>query len=552
LKNNFLKYIIIAIILMVVYFVIYNIYSSNKNEDTKGVQNTDYNESQVIENMRLAISEFDTMNPILSNNKNVQDVSKLIFDSLLTFTEDFKLQNSLAEEWSKVGNTTYVIKLKSGIKWSDGSEFSAYDVLFTIDRLKEVPSIYSYNVQYVIGAEVIDNNTIKIELDREIPFFEYNLIFPILSKNYYEGEDFINTAKNQTTIGTGIYYIHGIENSTITLKLNEHYREEKKKYKIKEIYINLYNSMGEVYNAFKLGNIDLINTNVTNIEDYIGTIGFARKEYKARQFDYLALNCNDNILSNKIVRQAIMYGIDKNYIVANVYNNKYQTSEFPLDFGSFLYNGEKSSWSYNPDKIKEILTNDGWELKNNVWQKRINYRTTKLSFNLSVKAGDANRVRVAELIKEMLEANGIQINIVKLSDNNYTANLNNKNYDIILTGINVFASPNLTTYLGADNKANYINDEILNLQNDLKNITDENILKEKYNRILEIYNDEVPYIGLYNSLGTVIYSNNLIADISPNWYNIFYNIKNWIRQWMRELFLAKWIVNSEEWIVWQP
>jgi len=530
LKNNFLKYIIIAIILMVVYFVIYNIYSSNKNEDTKGVQNTDYNESQVIENMRLAISEFDTMNPILSNNKNVQDVSKLIFDSLLTFTEDFKLQNSLAEEWSKVGNTTYVIKLKSGIKWSDGSEFSAYDVLFTIDRLKEVPSIYSYNVQYVIGAEVIDNNTIKIELDREIPFFEYNLIFPILSKNYYEGEDFINTAKNQTTIGTGIYYIHGIENSTITLKLNEHYREEKKKYKIKEIYINLYNSMGEVYNAFKLGNIDLINTNVTNIEDYIGTIGFARKEYKARQFDYLALNCNDNILSNKIVRQAIMYGIDKNYIVANVYNNKYQTSEFPLDFGSFLYNGEKSSWSYNPDKIKEILTNDGWELKNNVWQKRINYRTTKLSFNLSVKAGDANRVRVAELIKEMLEANGIQINIVKLSDNNYTANLNNKNYDIILTGINVFASPNLTTYLGADNKANYINDEILNLQNDLKNITDENILKEKYNRILEIYNDEVPYIGLYNSLGTVIYSNNLIADISPNWYNIFYNIKNWIRQ----------------------
>ena len=130
----------------------------------------------------------------------------------------------------------------------------------------------------------------------------------------------------------------------------------------------------------------------------------------------------------------------------------------------------------------------------------------------------------------MLEANGIQINIIKLSDNNFNTNLANKNYDMILTGMNIYANPDLTTYIGEDNKANFINDELLVILNEVKNITDENTFKEKYNRILEIYNDEVPYIGLYNNLGTVIYSNNLIADISPNWYNIFYNIKNWTRQ----------------------
>lgn len=530
MKNNTLKYIVIAIIFAILYITIYSIYSNNKKEDENIFKNPEYSESKVYDNIRLAIAEYDTMNPLLSNNKNVQDISKLIFDSLLTLSEDFKLKNSLAEEWSKVGNTTYVIKLKTGIKWSDGSNFSAYDVLFTIDRLKEVSSIYSYNVQYVIGAEVIDNNTIKIELDREVPFFEYNLIFPILSKSYYEGEDFINTAKNQMPIGTGAYYVEGIANSTITLKFNEYYREPKEEYKIKQIDISLFNSMGEVYNAFKLGNIDLINTNVINIEEYIGTIGFAKKEYKARGYDYLALNCSNNLLSNKVIRQAIMYGIDKNYIVANIYNNKYKVSEYPLDYGNYLYNTEKAVWSYNPEKIKELLSNDGWELKNNVWQKRINYRTTKLSINLSVRSNDVNRVRVAEIIKEMLEANGIQINIIKLSDNNFNTNLANKNYDMILTGMNIYANPDLTTYIGEDNKANFINDELLVILNEVKNITDENTFKEKYNRILEIYNDEVPYIGLYNNLGTVIYSNNLIADISPNWYNIFYNIKNWTRQ----------------------
>jgi len=529
LKKNTLKYIVISIILVTVYFVIYNIYTGNKKEESIN-QITEYSEIKLYDNIRLAISEFDTINPLLSNNKNVQDISKLIFDSLLSFTEDFKLQKCLAEEWSRVGNTTYVIKLKTGVKWNDGSDFTAYDVLFTIDRLKEISSIYSHNLQYVIGAEVIDNNTIKLELDREVPFFEYNLIFPILSQEYYDGEDFINTIKNQTPLGTGPYYVETIADSVITLKLNKYYREPIEEYKIKQIDISLFSTIGEAYNAFKLGNIDLINTNVANIEDYIGTIGFAKKEYKARQFDFLALNCSNTTLSNKAVRQAIMYGIDKNYIVANVYNNKYKTSEFPLDFGSYLYNQDKSIWAYNSDKVKEILTNDGWELRNNVWQKKINYRTIKLSFNLSVNATDNNRIRVAEIIKEMLESNGIQINIVKLSDSNYNINYTNKKFDILLTGMNVYTSPDITNYIGENNKSNYANDELINIQNELKNITDENIFKEKFDRVLEIYNDEVPCIGLYNNLGTVIYSNNLIADISPNWYNIFYNIKNWTRQ----------------------
>ena len=96
--------------------------------------------------------------------------------------------------------------------------------------------------------------------------------------------------------------------------------------------------------------------------------------------------------------------------------------------------------------------------------------------------------------------------------------------------MNVYTSPDITNYIGENNKSNFVNDELINIQNELKNITDENIFKEKFDRVLEIYNDEVPCIGLYNNLGTVIYSNNLIADVSPNWYNIFYNIKNWTRQ----------------------
>ncbi len=149
---------------------------------------------------------FDTINPILSNNKNVQDITKLIYDPLVTLTSDYKAEPSLAKEWAKQSDNSYLIKLRENVRWSDGQKFTSEDVKFTIDRLKEISSIYSYNVQYVTEVEIVDDYTVKIKLDREVPFFEYQLTFPILSNDYYSGVDFSNTDKNAAPVGTRKIY----------------------------------------------------------------------------------------------------------------------------------------------------------------------------------------------------------------------------------------------------------------------------------------------------------------------------------------------------------
>ena len=64
------------------------------------------------------------------------------------------------------------------------------------------------------------------------------------------------------------------------------------------ITIHRYSAIGEMYNAFKLGNIDIICTKMGNYSDYVGTMGYSRKEYIGRNFDFLSLNCNDSILSD--------------------------------------------------------------------------------------------------------------------------------------------------------------------------------------------------------------------------------------------------------------
>ena len=67
--------------------------------------------------------------------------------------------------------------------------------------------------------------------------------------------------------------------------------------------------MGEAFNSFKIGNIDVLNTSNANFQDYIGTIGFNKIEYPGREFDFLALNCTDTILQDSSVRKALGYAI---------------------------------------------------------------------------------------------------------------------------------------------------------------------------------------------------------------------------------------------------
>ncbi len=533
MKNNILKYIFFIFIIAVAIFVTYKINKSNKeiNQENTTEVNEEKN-NNVEQTINLGIVEFDTINPIISKNKYVQDISKLIYEPLISINESYELEGVLAEEWAKTSETTYIIKLKENIKWSNGENVTSQDVLYTIDQLKALneKTIYVYNVQYVIQAEIIDNYRIKITLNREVPFFEYNLNFPIMSKNYYGDEDFQHSEKTKTPIGTGKYVIKSIENSQILLEKNENYwNKSKEDVTLKNIKIALYSNTGEIYNDFKLGKIDLINTTNINIEDYIGTIGYNKVEEIGREYDYLVLNTQNAVLSNQEVRQAISYAIDKNSIISNIFNGKYKLSNFPLTYNNWLYQGSKEN-NYDAQKAQQILKDNGWEYKYNYWQKYIDYYTRRLNFKLVVKESDSIKVKVAELIKQQLESIGIKITIIKANENQYQNYKNNKNYDMILCGTYIGTSPDLTTYFGDGNLSNYNNEEMCSILNDVKNITDNELLKEKYKRIYEIYMNDVPYISLYNSYELVAYNKNLSGSITANWYNIFSKISTWYKK----------------------
>jgi len=190
---------------------------------------------------------------------------------------------------------------------------------------------------------------------------------------------------------------------------------------------------------------------------------------------------------------------------------------------------QDASSGYNLDQAKQLLVENGWSYKNKYWQKIENYKTQRLILNLLVKASDSSKVAVANNIKSQLENQGIRINIIQASDEQYRSNIASKNYDIALCTNQVSPSPNLNTYFGEGNLANYANEEVNSILAEVKNTTDENILREKYKRLTEIYRSDIPYVSLYSNKYIVAYNSELVGDITPNWFYQFYGIEGWYK-----------------------
>ncbi len=526
MRRNIFKYIFIIgfiIFLIIVYAIFYN-----KEEIIEQVDQTS-TKTTIITNIRIGIAGFDNLNPIVSANKDVKDISRLIFDSLITIDEDYNIKYVLAKEIAKTDNLTYVIKLRENVYWHDGTLFSANDVVFTFNKIRQAEgfvSTYNNNLKNVESVQAIDSNTVQVKLSQEVEFFEYKLTFPILSEAYYLNEDFVNTIKNDTVIGTGKFYISEAANNKLKLAKNLNYwNKENVNPMLEEIEITIYNTIGEVYTDFKSGYIDLINVKVANIEDYIGSLGYKKIEYYTRDINFLAFNTTKNeILADNRVRRAINYMLDRNNIISNI-GSGFAVSQFVLPQSHWLYDN-KLEIDYNAEQAKLLLEEAGYVYTNNTWVKNGKI----LELNITVNSDRADRVQVVNNLVAQLNNHGIVVYVNSVPTAAYQNLLNSKNYDVILCGFEMEFTPKLSTLFRTGNIANYSNSKMDEILNNVKNNLENKTLKEQYNLLYDIYLQDMPYIFLYRETDYMIYNQTLSGNLNPNAFSIFHNIDKWYRK----------------------
>lgn len=518
--SNFIKGIFIILVIGIVVFLSILLFNARDSGDERKIIIESDETEEYQSDLRVAVADLDTMNPILSNNRNIYEISKVIYEPLVALDMNYRIEYGLAERIEQKNDTQYIVYLKEA-KWHDGSPVKSEDFHFTINMINSTTSIYKENIEKIASVKSINDSSFVITLKGPQKYFEYSLTFPVMKK--ISEKTFKD--KNKIPMGSGIFKYKEMKNNTITYEIFTDYRDKEAvaKSNFKELYIYRFDTIGEVYNAFKSGNIDIINSVNNKYTEQIGTYGYNDLEYKYRDFHFLTFNTNK---IDKNIRKVISLIIDKDTLVKELGNGVTQ-SAFPTDFGHWSY-PQSYKLDYNLDEAKKLLKENNYELKNGKWIDKKNKKTLK--YTILVNSDNNIQSKIGDKISKSLNKFGIETTVIKNDSDTYYSNVNKRDYDMVIIGRRNDFTPSLDMYFGENNYFNYNNKELRDLLKEAENEKDEKKFLEIYNKVYSIYLDDLPFIGICRNTRRIITSLGLHMDTLPNAYNMLYNIENWYRK----------------------
>jgi peptide/nickel transport system substrate-binding protein len=154
----------------------------------------------------------DSIDPHFTASGTHAEALKHVFDTLTWSGDGLEIEPRLAESWKVIDATTWEFKLRKGVKFHDGSDFTAADVKFSIERIPTVsgPNPTTIYVRRVKETKIIDDHTVNIVTDGPAPILPNDFIrLFIVSSKAAAGltKESANEAFNsgKAAIGTGPY-----------------------------------------------------------------------------------------------------------------------------------------------------------------------------------------------------------------------------------------------------------------------------------------------------------------------------------------------------------
>ena len=504
--GKIMKYLFLLIVVGILAFAVYKGMKGNEKTTKEELKDKKIEQENTVQkDLRLAVAEIDTFNPYKSNNRNVQEISKLFYDSLITFDQNYNLKLELAKDIQKINDLNYKVVIVDNAKFSDGSDITSADVEFSVQQIIAGNNPYKDITKNIVSTTIESDKSIMFTLKEPKNNFEYYLNFPITKK--IDVEIFGDSNRYQVPIQSGKYWFKEMKNTTAVFVVNSEYYNKEFNPIINEIYVTTYSSMGEVYNAFKAGNVDIITTNLNNATEYIGTEGYEKVDIKSRDFQMIAINNQKiGIEDRKLLTEALSV----NEIIQG-HNLIY--SGYPLDYGTSSYSGTVLS---NKEEINR---------ENNL--KRLGVK------NIIVNEANTLQVQLGEKLVEIMNRKGAKAKLTKVKKDKYYNQINAKDYDIAIIGIRQSYIPDISRILelvGVDNS-------ILELANKAKTLwIDNKSLEEKRELLKQIeqkLKEQYSFIPLGRETKKVYISSSLV--VGQNFegltnFNMFTNIAKWYRK----------------------
>lgn len=324
-----------------------------------------------------------SMDPHYTATSANAEATKQIFDTLLRADNNLQIQPSLATEWTAIDDSTWEFKLREGVKFHDGSDFTAEDVKFSIERIPNVtgPNPTTIYVRRVAGVEIVDPLTIRLKTKGPAPTLPNDLVrlFVVSHKAAADFSTKESSAEGfnsgKAAIGTGPYkFVSWAPTQDLVLEKFDGYWggvQPWDKVTRKEIP----NDAARVA-QLKAGQVDLISkipaTDLATVEQdsalkvvkapsvFIPYLEFDFREDTPQVWDNAGQKLTKNPFLDPRVREAFDLALDRETIIEFALEGMGEVATQLVTPNIFGYNPDIPAPAFDEDKARALMAEAGY------------------------------------------------------------------------------------------------------------------------------------------------------------------------------------------------
>lgn len=371
--------------------------------------------------LNFAVSaEPNSLDPMAIAMMSTFTITYAIYDNLFEKNADGGYDPSICEDYDVTDDgLVYTFKIRDDVKFHDGTQMTAEDVAFSINRTIE-KGWAADMVAAIESVEATDDYTVVLTLSRPFGGMIGSLASPyfsIMSKAYLEenGDDIVE----RKPMGTGAYkFVEWVSGDHITLEANEDYFKGAPS--IKTVTFKPITDKNTGLIALQAGEADaFLNVNYSDIPAVEEDESLAFYSTDLAAVLSLNMNIENEILSDVRVRQAVNYAINRDNIIQGALEGQGTAANSPVPPTCDGYSEDVKGYEYDPDKARELLKEAGYE--------------DGLSFTIKIKEDSKNQ-KVAQVIQSDLKAVGIDVEIQILEAGAYTTDVySNGDYEMTIS-----------------------------------------------------------------------------------------------------------------------
>jgi peptide/nickel transport system substrate-binding protein len=463
--------------------------------------------------VRRLETDIITLNPVTASSRYDSYVAQYLFTPMIYVDRGLQPVPGLAKSWdiSKDGKV-YRFELNPKATFSDGTPVRASDVLFTLRKIADpaseaVQTAGSFELLDLPNTKVIDDHTIEVAFREALAMqlVRFRDVY-ILPEHVYSKGNFRNDY-NTTVVGNGPYTLVRREaNREIVLQRRKDYWGTQPH--IQTVIFKIVNDHGTAWNALKRQEIDetliasdtwLREHNDPVLNRYIDF----RRFYKFN-YNYIAWNGRNPVLSDKRVRRALAMCIPTDGVINDLYHGTARAMSGQFTPDSWAYNPNVPVIRYDPVGATQILASLGWtdhdgdgilDTGNDKGKGK-----QKLEFELLALSGSATGKQLVQMVQAEMKKVGVQVDVVVLDGATAIQRIYNGNYEAAYLSWDLDPDPDPYALFHSSqfpprgqNFVFYSNAEADRLLDAARRELDQSKRKDLYWRLHEVLAEDQPY-----------------------------------------------------------